>query len=83
MRIKNWQHLCIFGRLCSDKIDTDGKVIWHDGKNIRIHVYNDHCDVDYIDNDTGELLLTQGEDGFPTYTSDWAEQTPTNPYEIA
>lgn len=82
-RIKNWQHLCIFGRLCSDTIDTDGKVIWHDGRNIRISVRDDHCYVDYIDNDTGELLLTQGEDGFPTYESEWAKQTPKCQYEIA
>lgn len=83
MKIKNWQHLCIFGRIASTDIEIDGKTILHDGKLIRIQLRDEGCNIDYFDVETNELLLTQGEDGFPTYTSEWAEQMPNSPYEIA
>ena len=83
MKIKNWQHLCIFGRIASTDIDIDGKTIFHDGKDILIKVRNEGRDVDYIDERTGELLLTQGEDGWPTYESEWAKQAPELPYQLA
>lgn len=83
MKIKNWQHLCIFGRISSTYIDIDGKMIFHDGKDIIIKVRNDGNDVDYIDKESKELLLTQGEDGWPTYLSEWAKKTPTSGYELA
>lgn len=81
--IKNWQHLCIFGRLASPYIDIDGLKIEHEGKDIVLSVSYDGTYIDYIDCDTGEVLLTQGEDGFPTYKSDWADEEPTLPYQIA
>lgn len=80
--IKNWQHLCIFGRLLPNDITNSDITIHHDSKNITVHCDDDDCLV-YIDNDTGEVLLIQGEDGFPTYSSEWAEQYPTLPYQIA
>lgn len=82
--IKNWQHLCIFGRLASTDIDLNGQTIEHDGKTIFVcRDMNDGTSLLYIDKETGEVLLVQGEDGFPTYTSDWADSTPTEPYQIA
>lgn len=80
--IKNWQHLCIFGRLASNDVHIDGKTIYHDDKRINI-VDNNGITIDYLDAETGEILLTQGEDGFPIYLSDWAKQEPSTPYQIA
>lgn len=79
--IKNWQHLCIFGRIASTDIDIDRRIVYHDGHHILIRVYTH--EVDYIDNDTGEILLVQGENGFPTYLSDWADEEPNEGYQIA
>lgn len=81
--IKNWQHLCIIGRLLSPFNDVDGLRINHDGKDITMSVSYDGTYIDYIDDETGEVLLTQGEDGFPTYKSDWADELPREPYPIA
>jgi hypothetical protein len=81
--IKNWQHLCIFGRLMSDNIVNDSEItIYHDTKHILVHRRADGCLI-YVDKDTSTILLVQGEDGFPTYSSEWAEQYPTLPYQIA
>lgn len=81
--IKNWQHLCIFGRIASTDINPDGHIIDHDDKRIYIRRDVDDFSLVYIDLDTGEVLLIQGEDGFPTYKSDWADEEPTMPYQIA
>ena len=81
--IKNWQHLCIFGRIASTDIELDGKEVYHDDKHIQIMRSYDGVSLHYIDIDTGEILLTQGEDGFPEYVSDWANEVPKSPYEIA
>lgn len=80
--IKNWQHLCIFGRLASTYNDLDGLRLQHEDKEILVKSRADGT-IDYIDCETGEVLLTQGEDGFPSYTSDWAEECPKLPYQIA
>ena len=79
--IKNWQHLCIFGRIASTYTDLDGMKIEHEDKTIVVKASD--TDLLYIDADTGEILLTQGEDGFPTYLSDWAKEEPRTPYQIA
>lgn len=79
--IKNWQHLCIFGRIAFTGIDIDRQIVYHDGHQILIRVYK--YEVDYIDNETGEILLVQGEDGEPTYLSDWANEEPTEGYQLA
>lgn len=79
--IKNWQHLCIFGRIACVHTDMDGMRIEHDYKKITVKV--DEVNLVYIDEDTGEVLLIQGEDGFPEYTSDWADDYPREPYQIA
>lgn len=79
--IKNWQHLCIFGRIASVHIDSDGMRIEHDCKHIIVK--RDGINLLYIDSDTDEKLLIQGEDGFPEYTSDWADKEPSEPYQIA
>lgn len=81
--IKNWQHLCIFGRIASTYPNLDGMKIEHEDKTIIVSVSVSGEYLHYIDNDTGEILLTQGEDGFPTYLSDWAKEEPRTPYQIA
>ena len=80
--IKNWQHLCIYGRLASEH--ADATEIVHDGKHIWVcRPVNDYSLLEYTDMETGEVLLIQGEDGMPTYTSNWADSEPENPYQIA
>lgn len=79
--LKNWQYLCIYGRLSTNPDQTE---ILHDGVHIWVMVpVNDDTSLEYIDMDTGEILLIQGEDGQPTYVSDWAQDEPRNPYQIA
>lgn len=78
--IKNWQYLCIFGRLSGkllDKLQND--VIYHDGKEIVINICG--TSVNYTDKETGEILLRQGENGLAEYMSNWANEAPKNPYE--
>lgn len=69
--IRRWQHLCIFGRIASVYNDLDGMLIEHDGKNIIVSNVGDM--LHYIDTETGEVLVTQGTDGLPTYVDDWAQ----------
>lgn len=79
--IKNWQHLCIFGRIACVHTELDGMVIEHEDREIIVKVSG--VDLLYIDANTGEILLIQGEDGFPTYLSDWAKEEPRTSYQIA
>lgn len=77
MNIKNWQYLCIYGRLAGERADkTD---ILHDGK--QIYVIREEDELLFIDSNTGEILLIQGENGWPTYKSDWADDEPHTEYE--
>lgn len=80
--IKNWQHLCIFGRLAAAHNKIDGMLIEHNGKELIVDASDDIV-VKYIDKNTGEIHVIQGEDGFPEYTSDWANARPIGPYQIA
>lgn len=88
--IKNWQHICIFSRIAgSDDLDIHNKTVYHDGKHIKFVEYGRDTDndADYrmecIDVDTGEILLTIGCDGHPTYVSEWAKSEPSMPYQFA
>lgn len=85
MRIKNWQYLCIFGRLAAPYIDINGKMIYHDNRDIVITADNtsDEPRLIYTDYNSGEVLLIQDEEGFPAYESEWAKQIPNDPYPIA
>lgn len=85
MNLKNWQHLCIFGRLCPSDIEIVGKIIYHDDRCIKIgERYSENGpELTYTDEETNEILLIQGVDGFPVYKSEWADSEPTCPYQIA
>ena len=82
-RIKNWQHLCIWGRLTTTTTKIDGTILYHDNRKILVKEIPNGTDLAYLDYETGEILLVQGEDGFPNETSEWAERIPEGPYEIA
>ena len=54
-------------------VDMDGEHLEVENKKLLVS-YND-TDVNIIDTETGEILITYSEDGSPEYLTDWAEES--------